>query len=101
MATMNADPALLERVADELDNIASEMTDQQATLHDAASHTAAAWQSRYTGEFLDSVNSTNGEIRKTADAVRSAANRLRTIAREVRRAEAEIKALNAGVGGKR
>ena len=95
MAKINADPVVLRSVASELDRIASDMSAQKQALSNASSDTAIAWQSAYTGQFLDSVNSTGGKINSTADDVREAARRLRQLACEVERVESEIRTLNS------
>lgn len=95
MARINADPDLLERVARELTSIAGDMDTQGRNLGNAGNQTALVWKSRYTNQYLESVNKTKGKVNATAGNIRAAASALRQIASEVRRVEREIQRKNA------
>lgn len=97
MAKINADPDLLEQVARELVGIAEDMDAQGRALANAGNQTTAAWKSRYTAQYLDSVNRTKSKITSSASNVRSAAGVLRKTAAEVRRAEREIQQKHLGI----
>lgn len=96
MAKINADPDLLESVARELTGIAEDMDAQGRTLANAGNQTAAVWNSRYTGQYLESVNRTKSKVASSAGNIRATASALRRAASEIRRVEREIQQKTKG-----
>ena len=90
MAKISADPGVLERVARELESIATDMDCNGGRLSRAGDEVAAVWKSQYTGQYLNSVGQTRNKISRSSNNLRAAASSLRSIAREVRRVEREI-----------
>ena len=92
---LKVNPVLIEQVARELDRIANDISTGRDQLRRAGNDTASAWQSQFTGQFIQSVNMTQNRINTCAQNVRALANKLRGTAAEVRRVEREIKLMKA------
>jgi uncharacterized protein YukE len=90
MTQINVDPALLEQVASDLDNIASDISTEQGRLDSARNDTLSAWRSQFTPLFDEHVISTRNQIGMCTEQIRALARKLRSTAAEVRRVEAEI-----------
>lgn len=87
---INADSALLERVARELDRIAADVSRGNNRLTQAREETLSAWQSSLTGQFSQSVDTTKNRVGRCAQQTQTLANTLRSTAAAVRRAEQEL-----------
>ena len=96
MASVHADPALLDKVATELDRIADDIAVQRKGIKSAAEQTASAWRSQHTGVFLNRVEITDNTLNMNLCSVRKSAGELRAAAKEIRRIETEIQELNEG-----
>lgn len=92
---LKVNPILIEQVARELDNIANDVAEGRTALRQAADATANAWQSQFTGQFLQSVDTTQNRIDTCAQNIRALAQKLRGTAAEVRRVETAIKRLKS------
>jgi len=90
---INANPALLESVASNLEQIADDMRLSNNQLSTARDRTISAWDSQHRAQFLISADRTQNRVTDCERFVRDTARKLRNTAREVRRVEAEIKRL--------
>jgi uncharacterized protein YukE len=91
--SIKADPALLEDVARNLEQIADDIRHSNDQLGTARDSTIAAWDSQHRPQFLMSTDKTQDRVTSCERFVRDTARKLRSTAREVRRVEAEIKSL--------
>ena len=88
---INASPAVIESVANEMLSIANEIDAERRRLLRTTNTITHGWQSRFTPTVISSVEITGRRINETAEELRSMAMRLRNTASEVRRAEHSIK----------
>lgn len=98
MIHINADPAVLESVARELDSIAGDISSQRKRLSGVKNQVSAAWKSRYTAEYLGHADTVGNRIQKSADGVREIAAQLRSTAKTIREVEAENQKRFGGAG---
>ena len=87
---INANSAVLEQAAREVDRIAADISRDKNRLMQAREETLAVWQSSLTGQFSQSVDTTRTRVGRCAQQAQTIANTLRSTAAAVRRAEQEL-----------
>ena len=87
---INANSAVLEQAARELDRVAADVSRDSNRLTQAREQTMGAWQSSLTGQFSQSVDTTRGRVGRCVQQTQVIARTLRSTATEVRRAEQEL-----------
>jgi len=90
MAKINASPAVLERVARQLTDIAGDITTQQKRVLGTRESVGSAWKSQYTPLYLEDVGRVCTKLGGTSDRVHEIARQLRSTAAEIRRLEREL-----------
>jgi uncharacterized protein YukE len=86
---MNVNSATIDQVARELDRIAADISQGREHVRTAGNDAQNAWQSRLTGQFVQSVTTTQNRINACVQNIRLLASSLRSTAAAVRRAELE------------
>jgi WXG100 family type VII secretion target len=84
---IKVDPANLDRVANNLKNIANDASSVKSLLSQAESVVNAAWRSRYTNMYLDEVRTVRNNMDKIENKLNSLSAALRQEAANVRRVE--------------
>jgi WXG100 family type VII secretion target len=86
---VNVNPANLDRAANNLKGIADDAAGVKNTLAQAESTVSAAWQSRYTNQYLEEVRTVRNNMDKIAQKINSLSTALKQEAIRVRRVEEE------------
>ena len=97
LSSIQADPAVLDSVANEMLSIANEIDAERRRLLSTTNTITHGWQSRFTPTVISSVEVTGRRINETAEELRRMAMNLRTKASEVRRIEDAIKRAVLGI----
>ncbi|MCL1987595.1 MAG: WXG100 family type VII secretion target [Firmicutes bacterium] len=95
MSLIDADFALLEQVARDLNNVANDVDQESRNLRNTQTATASAWQSSSYHLYENSVNRTVQRIQTTSQRIREVSTALRNLSTELRRADNEAKRLAA------
>ena len=81
---INANVSTLTQVAAELERIANDIAQVRNQVRNAGNDTQSAWQSRFTGQFSQSVTTTQNRINACEQNVRTLVTTLRSTATAVR-----------------
>lgn len=100
MADINIDPYEVRKAADELKKCASQLRDKTRTFNDIEDEIESSWKSRYTRQYLDCLENTEGNVMRTVNSLDVIAANLIKIAEAVENAEADIQnSFSSGGGG--
>lgn len=99
MAQLNANPAVLEKAAREIEAIVQEIQAQKSQLASSQGKVSAAWKSQHTGLFLSSIETVEKDIGRTSEAIQGIAAQLRATAARIREAERQLAEQQRSGGG--
>ncbi len=102
MQEINVDVQEVRRAANELRNSMSLIREKFGVFQDIENEIEASWKSRYTRQYINCLEETEGQVRKTVVSIENVASNLEQIAYSVEKAEREIQDLmsrGAGAAG--
>lgn len=88
---INIDSAAVIRAANKIRNAASSIDSASRTFQQIENSIEDSWRSVYTPQYIEILDNTYSEVRKTMNRLYDTASGLERIAAAVRRAEEEIK----------
>lgn len=94
--SINVNPANLDRVANNLNNIANDAAGVKNLLSQAESNVNLMWRSRHTGMYLDEVRTVRDNMKRIENKLDSLSAALRQEASNVRKVEAENRMMFVG-----
>ena len=98
MADINIDPYEVRKAASTLRNCTSQIKGSYHTFDDIEENIETAWKSSSTRDYLNCLDETETDVRRTVSALDSIAEALERIARAVEQAEADLQNVMSGGG---